>query len=478
MPMPLSHHDRVCFYINDEAIEIQQPKPTQSLLSYLREVQRLTGTKEGCNEGDCGACSVVIADLHGDQLRFRAINACIVFLPMINGSAIYTIEYLAKSGKLHPIQQGLVASNGAQCGFCTPGIIMSLYAWSLNNPQYNKESIENALQGNLCRCTGYRSIIEGILNAEKAIKAQAQVPHFADQIQLKLEALAQNPPYEWVEDDLAVLVPHDVEALQSGLARFPNARLVNGATDVGLWVNKQGREFSQIIFLSNLAQKAKISADEKEITIDAFMTISDAELQLAPYFPDLDGFWKYFAGKQVRNSASLGGNIANASPIGDSLPLWLALDAEITLLQAQGTRRIRLEEFFIDYGQTDLQTGECVYQLHIPRAQQGKLRFYKVSKRKYEDISSVFGAIKISQEAGLITQARLAFGGMAGTPQRALSAEDCLKGKPFSRDVFQTAISKISESFSPLSDHRASAEYRMKTAQNMLWQYFLDETGS
>ncbi|WP_108260298.1 xanthine dehydrogenase small subunit [Mangrovicoccus ximenensis] len=442
----------VSFLLNGELVRLDGISPTTTLLDWLRESRGLTGTKEGCNEGDCGACTVMVTD--GDGAR--ALNACILFLPQLHGRAVRTVEGIAgPEGQLHPVQQAMVDLHGSQCGFCTPGFVASMAVAHMAGAT----DYDDKLAGNLCRCTGYAPIIRAA------------------------EAAAAAPVPDWMAEDLAALgtpgsdMPETVEALAEWYLAHPGATLIAGATDVGLWVTKQFRPLGPVAFLNRIPELAGITVTEDAIRIGAMTTVTDFGAAIAAHHPGLAEMIRRYGSTQVRNAATIGGNIANGSPIGDSPPALIALGATLHLRRGTKKRNLPLESFFLDYGKQDRNPGEFVEAVSIPR-QPDRLKCYKLSKRFDQDISAVLGALSVSVEDGRVTAARIAFGGMAGIPKRASAVEAALVGQPWSLETVTAAAAKMAEDFTPLSDMRASAEYRLKAASNMLIRYFHEDQGT
>lgn len=439
----------ITFNLNGTRVTTSQ-NATDTLLDYLRETRKLTGTKEGCNEGDCGACTVIVEDEAGPT----ALNACILLMPQLHGKSITTVEGLAPKGVLHPVQQAMINEHGSQCGFCTPGIVMSLAAAHAAGDT----DIEDALAGNLCRCTGYAPILRA---AEKA--AQIAPPPKPQSVPLDVPALAERP--ETVDELAAVYAMH------------PNATLIAGATDVGLWVTKQLRSLDEVIFLGGVRDLKGVSETPEAYVIGAMTPIADLGPLFAQSCPSLSEMFRRFSSKQVRAAATLGGNIANGSPIGDSPPPLIALGASVTLRCGEDSRTIALEDFFIEYGKQDRTASEFVTHITVPKAGLTDLRVYKLSKRFDQDISAVCGAFNITVTDGTVTNACIAFGGMAGTPKRATSVEAALIGKPWANTTIDAALSAFEQDYQPMTDMRASATYRQTTAQNMLKRVFAESIG-
>ncbi|WP_417249550.1 xanthine dehydrogenase small subunit [Celeribacter sp.] len=422
--------------------------PTETLLDFLRERRGLTGTKEGCNEGDCGACTVMVEDARGR----RALNACILFLPQLQGAKVTTVEGLSDGDNLHPVQSAMIEEHGSQCGFCTPGIVMSLATAHANGATDH----EDVLAGNLCRCTGYAPILRA---AAKAAKTPAPMGAAEG---IPAPALVERPESA---DELAALY-----------ALKPDATLIAGATDVGLWVTKKLEQPEEVIFLAGVQDLNYVSDTGNALEIGATTPIADLIAPMRTLCPSLAEMYRRFASAQIRAAATLGGNIANGSPIGDSPPPFIAAEATLTLRKGEERRTIALEDFFIAYGKQDRAPAEFVESITIPKAPLDDLRVYKLSKRFDQDISAVCGAFNLTVEDDTITAARIAFGGMAATPKRASAVEAALTGKPFTMDTITAALPAFAEDYQPMSDMRASAEYRLKTAQNMLVRYFSERT--
>ena len=446
----------ITFRLNGETVALRDVAPTVTLLDWLRETRGLTGTKEGCNEGDCGACSVMVTDDRGAQ----TLNACILFLPQLNGKAVRTIEGIsAPDGTPHPVQQAMVDHHGSQCGFCTPGFVVSMATAHLQG----KTDHDTQLAGNLCRCTGYAPIIR----AARAVETVEVPAHMHDR---PVDAAA------YAVDGLFVQ-PRSSDELAAWYLKNPEATLIAGATDVGLWVTKDFRDLGPIAFLNGCTDMKGITAGEDGLKIGAMTTLTELEAAMAPLHPSFAELIRRYGSVQVRNAATIGGNIANGSPIGDGSPALIALGATLHLRQGQTRRSLPLEQYFLDYGKQDRHPGEFVEAISIP-TQRDRLRCYKLSKRFDQDISAVCGCLSVTVENGVVSAARLAFGGMAGIPKRAAAAEAILIGAPWQETSVRAAMQALSEDFRPLSDMRASADYRMQTAQNMLLRYFYEDQGA
>ncbi len=449
----------ISFVLNGTPVDVTGQPPTRTLLDWLREDRGLKGTKEGCNEGDCGACTVMVSDARGT----RAVNACILFLPQLHGKVVHTVEGLAAAdGTLHPVQAAMVTEHGSQCGFCTPGFVVSMATGHLNGVTDH----DTHLAGNLCRCTGYAPIIRA---AEVA--ARAPVPEW---LKAQTEALPQ------VDAPAGVALSRSSDELAAWYAANPEGRLIAGATDVGLWVTKQLRDLGPVAFLAGVDDMRGIVVTDDAIHIGAVTTIAELLPAIAPHFPGFASMLRRYGSAQVREAATLGGNIANGSPIGDSPPALIALGATLYLRKGDARRTLPLEEFFLDYGKQDRAPGEFVEAVSIPRPPEGqpdRLKCYKISKRFDQDISALLGCFNIAVENGRVTAARIAYGGMAGIPKRASAVEAALIGQPWTEEAVHTGLPVMAQDFTPLSDMRASAAYRLEAAQNLLLRYFLEDQG-
>lgn len=471
------------FILNGEEVSLGDFAPTETLLDYLRLRRRLTGTKEGCAEGDCGACTVLVGRLIGGALRYESVNACIRFLGSLHGTHVVTVEHLAgKDGKLHPVQQAMVDCHGSQCGFCTPGFVMSLYGLWMASENPSRAEIETALQGNLCRCTGY----EPIVKAAEQVAAQRPSALFDPierdraEIMAKLWTIRSSSDTIRIEKEgKTAVIPGTLSALAEVLAAEPHATIVAGATDVGLWVTKQMRPINPVVFINQLTDLQTMAEDERGIVIGAGVTYAQAFDVLESRHPALGRLLDRLGGQQVRNMGTIGGNIANGSPIGDTPPALIALGTELTLRSTSGSRSMPLEDYFIEYGKQNRQPGEFVEKITIPHGnEEAFYAVYKISKRRDEDISALCGAFYLVLDGeGCVETCRIAFGGMAGTPKRAKAVEEALLGRPWSWNTVAAAQQAFEEDYQPLTDWRATAEYRAITARNLLTRFFLETAG-
>ncbi len=458
--------------------------PTTSVLQWLREHAHCTGTKEGCAEGDCGACTVVVGELdEAGQLCTRTVNSCIQFLPTLDGKVLYTVEDVAQGPDLHPCQQALVKEHGSQCGFCTPGFVMSL--WHLYETRTEappRSELADALAGNLCRCTGYRPI----LDAGQAMFQLPRVPrdHPADIAQLQTLEPHQDGPLLYVGPSAVhgghaqrFVAPRTVDEVAYWLAQWPHARLLAGGTDVGLWVNKQFKDLGDIIYLGQVKSLARVDTTATHLEIGAAASLETAWAALVETWPALREIWLRFASPPIRHAGTLGGNIANGSPIGDGAPILLALNASVVLRQGQHQREVPLSAFYVDYMRNVMSPGEWVEYIRVPLPHPSRpdaVRAYKVSKRRDSDISAVCAAFALQLDGPNIVSARLAWGGMAATAKRAPLAEAALLGQPWSEATMRQAQSALAQDFTPLTDLRASDRHRQRVAANLLERFWLE----
>jgi xanthine dehydrogenase small subunit len=473
----------VRFVLDGAVVSIDQPSPTMTVLDYLRDVAGRRGTKEGCAEGDCGACTVVLGELTADRRRmtYRAVNSCIRFLPTLDGKELVTVESLKQpSGAAHPVQQSLVDNHGSQCGFCTPGFVMSLFAMYLNRDQADRQHVVETLAGNLCRCTGYRPIIEaGMRQYEYAMPAHwnREEAHSESHVE-SLRAIAREPDASESLHYPGYHSPRALDELADALETRPDSVLLAGGTDIGLWVTKQLRELPALIYLGDVPELTKIEDRSRELWIGAAVTFADAWPALLARFPQLAEQAARFASPPIRNSATLCGNLANGSPIGDSIPALLALGAQLELRRGAQIRRLPLEDFYLGYQKKDLSAGEFVTGVAIPPPTDGQLlASYKLSKRIDQDISAVCATFNVTVQASQVTMARLAYGGLAGIACRAYHAERALIDGGWTLTGIEASIAALATDFKPLSDLRASGEYRLRTAGNLLRRFYLQQQG-
>jgi xanthine dehydrogenase small subunit len=465
--------ETIRFLLDGQVQEVKGANPTTTLLEHLRGPMRRTGTKEGCAEGDCGSCTVLVGEADGANggggVAWRAVNSCIQFLPMLHGKALMTVESLAKDGDLHPVQQAMVDKHGSQCGFCTPGIVMSLYARAIA-AKGAAAPVGEVLAGNLCRCTGYGPIIEvaqGVA-AEAAPAIDLSAVRDETMLTLRFEDEIHGVTRTW-------LSPRTTDELAQAYLEHPDATIVAGATDVGLWVTKLRKPLPILISVSEVAELKALDETAESLRIGAGVRYVDAIEAVAKLYPDLGAMMRRLGSTQVRNSGTIGGNIANGSPIGDMPPALIAVGATLVLRRGDERREMPLEAFFLDYQKQDRRPGEFVEAVIAPKLDAGRVfKVFKLSKRFDQDISAVCGAFSLAIDSGVVTDARIAFGGMAGTPKRAKACEAALVGQPWSEATIEAAMGALDVDYKPMSDMRASAAYRSLAARNMLRKVFLE----
>ncbi len=463
------------------AVRLSDAPPTLTLLDYLRLSEGATGTKEGCAEGDCGACTVVLRRKVGGRILYNPVNACIVLAGQADGAEIISVEDLARDGELHPVQRAMVDLHASQCGFCTPGFVMSLFGLyhAPDAVAADRNVINDWVAGNLCRCTGYRPIIDAGL----AACANATPDHFGlaeHEAGRALEALDDGVDVFAGTPERFFAAPASIAAVAALYTEHPNAVLVAGATDVGLWITKQMRDLPKIIWLGRVRGLDDIVDGSEAVTFGATVNHAAAGPHLAAIDPDLGELMRRFASMQVRNMATLGGNIANGSPIGDMPPALIALGSTLVLQRGIAIRELALEDFFIAYGKQQREVGEFVRAVRVPKLKPDeRFRCYKISKRFDQDISAVMAAFWLRLDGSRISSARIAFGGMAATPRRAKAAEQALLGADLAdRATADAACERLGVDFAPIDDHRASASYRMQVAKGLLRKALSEVAGA
>jgi xanthine dehydrogenase small subunit len=466
--------EAVRFLLGHEPRELRAVDPNLTVLNYLREVERRTGTKEGCAEGDCGACTVALGELEGGRIRYRAVNACILFTPHLDGKQLITVEHLRRpDGTLHPVQQAMVECHGSQCGFCTPGFVMSLFALYHSEQAPSRQRILDVLAGNLCRCTGYRPIIDAArrmyeLGADQFSAAEAEAIG-------QLKALGRDDRLAFAHNGKRYFAPRRINDLAALCEQFPSACLLAGGTDVGLWVTKQHRDLDTLIYVGAVEELRRLEATDTHLEIGAAVTYTDAMDALGTRWPDFGELIRRLGSVQIRNSGTIGGNVANGSPIGDSMPALIALGAELVLRKGTARRNMPLEDFYLDYRKTALQPGEFVELIRVPLPHgEQQFRCYKLAKRFDQDISALLGAFHVRFDKSRVADVRIAYGGMAAIPKRARGCEQALRGRPWTEATVARGRNALARELAPISDMRASAEYRLLAAQNLLTKFYLE----
>ena len=464
--------DTIQFLLNDKIYKVKNPDPNKTILNYVRNDLKKTGTKEGCAEGGCGACTVVLGELNNNKIIYKSINACISFLPILNGKQLILIEDLVFKNKPHMVQEALIKFHGSQCGFCTPGFTMSLFSLQKNYKLINNENIEEALSGNLCRCTGYRPIID----AAKSLNNKKDQDHFKKNQNRTIHLLKKikDIDIEINHKGKKYFAPKTILNLRRVLKKYPDSKILSGGTDLSLEVTKFRKEIKTIISLNSVSKLNFIKKSKNLIEIGATTSLLEFQNLIKKHFVDFYNVLKRYGSVQIRNVGTIAGNIATASPIGDTLPLLLSLDAKIIIQGINKKKILPLSQFFISYRKTKLKKGEFIYSIRIPLNKKNIFKAYKISKRFDDDISSVLGSFSFLIKRNIITKASIAYGGMSEIPKRATTIEKDLINSEFSENTFSRAVNLIDKDFSPLDDMRASRNYRLTVAKNLLLKAFYE----
>ena len=464
--------DIIKFILNDRIQEIHNPDPNETILNYIRLKLKKTGTKEGCAEGGCGACTIVIGELKKDNIIYKAINSCIAFTPSLEGKQLLVIEDLMlKDGSLHPVQSAMVNYHGSQCGFCTPGFVMSLFSMYKNNSSYDVKTIEESISGNLCRCTGYRSIIDAgkSLNRKQSDQFKINKRKTIGLLKkIRTKSISIN------NKNKKYFAPRTINELKKIIKKYPNLDFLSGGTDMSLIVTKQKKNLDNIIYLNSIDELNYIKEKNKYIEIGATTPLRKFELFIKKHYLDFNTILKRYGSVQIRNVATMAGNIATASPIGDSLPLLLSLDASIVVESFNKKNILLLKDFFISYRKTKLKKGQFISSIRIPIFKKNIFKAYKVSKRIDDDISSVCASSNLAIVNKKIKSIKIAYGGMAPIPKRAICCEKMLLNSNFSEDIILKAQKSLEKDFQPINDMRASKDYRMEIAKNLLMKCFVE----
>ena len=445
-----------------------------TVLQYLREREGMVGTKEGCAEGDCGACTVVVSRVEDGRPVYHAVNSCLLLLPQLDGAAIFTVEGLAdQPGELHPVQQALLENDGTQCGFCTPGIVMSMAAFQQSDEPVTDDHIHEMLSGNLCRCTGYRSIVAACHRGAEETAGAARAP-LVESPSL-LDSLP--PCADYRDDKLIFLTPRSLAELAEVAAQYPQAQFLAGGTDLGLHFSKHRKEPTALISTSRVAELKRIAVGADVIEFGGAVTYTEALPYLDEHLPQFADLVRRIGSRQIRNLGTIAGNLANASPIGDTPPCLIALEAVVTLRSAAGTRSVPAESFITGYRKTVLQPGEFIEAIRVPRLRPNQQFFaYKISKRFDQDISTTIGAFRIELKNSVVHDLRAVFGGMAAQPARAAFVEKAVSGRPWTAETLAGIDAEVARDFSPIDDHRGTAAYRLRAAANLFRRLQLETT--
>ena len=462
----------VKFIYRNKIVEINNPDPNETILNYVRTKLKKTGTKEGCAEGGCGACTVVLGELKKNNINYKAINSCIAFVPSLEGKQLILVEDLISKGELHPVQKAMVNYHGSQCGFCTPGFVMSLFAMYKSYSSYKENIIKDSIQGNLCRCTGYKPIID----AAKSLNKKNKSDHFSrnKKIIITLLKKIKQRSITIYSNNKKYFAPKTVYELKKILKQHPNSKLLSGGTDVSLIVTKERKDLDSLIYINSIDELNYIKKNNNYIEVGATTPLINFESIIKRYFPDFAQILKRYGSVQIRNVCTIAGNIATASPIGDTLPLLLSLDSQIIIKDKSKTKILPLNGFFINYRKTKLKKGQFIHSIRIPLLPKNIFKAYKISKRIDDDISSICASFNIELKNNKIKKIKIAYGGMANIPQRAISCEKILLNSSMSDNIISKAKKSLEKDFKPITDARASKKYRMEVAKNLLEKCFLE----
>ena len=461
------------FIHKNKVLSIHNPDPNETILNFVRTKLGKTGTKEGCAEGGCGACTIVLGELKKSKIIYKAINACIAFVPTLAGKQLILVEDLVSGdGSLHPIQKAMIDYHGSQCGFCTPGFVMSLFAMYKNYSFYKDDIIRDSISGNLCRCTGYRPIID----AAKSLNKISKFDFFKRNQQLSISLLKKIKQKSIVitNKNRKYFAPKNVNELKKILKQYPNSKLLSGGTDVSLVVTKERKDLDSLIYMNSIDELNYIKKNQNYIEVGATTPLTDFELFIKKYFPDFAQILKRYGSTQIRNVCTIAGNIATASPIGDTLPLLLSLDSQIIIKDKDKTKILPLNGFFINYRKTKLKKGQFIHSIRIPLLLKSIFKAYKISKRIDDDISSVCVSFNVELKNNKVKKIRVAYGGMANIPKRAIYCEKILLNSSLSDNIINKAKKSLEKDFKPITDVRASQKYRMEVAKNLLEKCFLE----
>ena len=465
--------NKINFVWENKICSASNPDPNETILNYVRLKLKKTGTKEGCAEGGCGACTVVLGELKNNNIIYKAINSCISFVPSLEGKELILVEDLvSKNGSLHPVQDAMIKYHGSQCGFCTPGFVMSLFAMYKNFSSYNSENIKDAISGNLCRCTGYRPIIDAAKSLNNVSRSDEFYKNKKKTLNLLKKIRMENLSLK--NGNKKYFSPKSINELQKIIKKNPNPIFLSGATDLSLIVTKERKEINNIISLNSIKELKFIKEKNGNIEVGASTSLKEFELFIKKYYPDFNLILKRYGSDQIRNVGTIAGNIATASQIGDTLPLLLSLDAKIVLQKISNKTVLPLKKFFISYRKTRLKKGEFIHSIIIPIFKKNIFKAYKISKRVDDDISTVCASFNLEVVNNKIKNVKIAYGGMAPIPKRAINCEKILVNSSLSEESFNKAMKKLERDFAPIDDMRASKGYRMEIAKNLLIKCFLE----
>ena len=463
----------VKFVLNNEICELNNPDPNQTILNFIRTKLKKTGTKEGCSEGGCGACTVVLGELKKNEIIYKAINACIAFVPALQGKQLLVVEDLVtEKGDLHPVQEAMVKYHGSQCGFCTPGFVMSLFSMYKNHNSYNNELIKDSIAGNLCRCTGYRPILDAAKSLNKINKSDQFKKNKKNTIKLLKKINLKNIFIE--NKGKKYFSPRTIKELKKVIKKNSNSHFLSGGTDLSLIVTKERKDINNIINLKDIDELDFIEEKNNNIEVGAATPLIKFEKFILKYYPDFNSVLKRYGSVQIRNVCTIGGNIATASPIGDTLPILLSLNSEIVIETTKNKKILPLKNFFLSYRKTRLKKGEFIYSIKIPIYKNNVFKAYKISKRFDDDISSLCASFNLEIVNKKIKKAIIAYGGMAEIPKRATNCENFLNNTNLSLDSFEKAKNFLEKDFRPIDDMRATKDYRIEVAKNLLIKLFLE----
>ena len=464
---------KVQFLFSGKIFELNNPDPNQTLLNFIRTELKKTGTKEGCAEGGCGACTVVIGELKNNKIIYKAINSCITFVPYLHGKQLLVVESLSNTnGSPHPVQDAMVKFHGSQCGFCTPGFVMSLFSMYKNHSSYSSELITDAISGNLCRCTGYRPIIDAAKSLNKIKNVDSFSKNKKNLIKILKKINSKN--LSIINNGKKYFSPNNIRELKKIIQKNPKAHFLSGGTDLSLIVTKERKDIDTIIDLKSISELDFIKTRKNYIEVGAVTPLIKFEKFILKYYPDFNSVLKRYGSIQIRNVGTIGGNIATASPIGDTLPILLSLNANIIIEGKNKKKNIPIQNFFQSYRKTKLKKCEFIYSIKIPIYKKNIFKAYKISKRFDDDISSVCASFNLQIINKKIKNIKIAFGGMAEVPKRAINCEKNLNNKNLSLTSFERAKNYLEKDFKPIDDMRATKEYRMEIAKNLLIKCFLE----